>query len=194
MKNNELVQASVRLNQGKEKTVNEYKSLDELKTNHRHELVGGGMLILLGIIFLIGQWLPEAIGMMIPLFIGLVLLFWGVVVRHAGPIIPGGIMTGIGVGILLTEQLFPAANEAIFLFGFAGGWVLITIMTALFTKETHWWPLIVAGIMIVVGAAATWGGFLLTLLSWAGNVWPVALILVGIYLILRHAPAKVGNE
>jgi len=166
--------------------MNEYKMMDEIKNKHRSELVGGGVLILLGVIFLIGQWLPEAIGMLIPLFIGLVLLFWGVLVRHPGPIIPGGIMTGIGIGVLLTEQFFPTANEAIFLFGFASGWVLITIMTALFTKETHWWPLIVAAIMVVVAAAATFGGFLLTLLSWAGNVWPLALILVGVYLIIRH--------
>ena len=184
--NNKLVQANEGENQIKEKIMNESKSLDELKNNHRNELVGGGVLILLGIVFLLGQWLPDAVGMLIPLFIGLMLLFWGVLVRHVGPIIPGGIMTGIGIGVLLTEQFFPTANEAIFLFGFASGWVLITVASALFTDETHWWPLIVAAIMVVVGAAATFGGILLTLLSWAGTLWPIALILVGLYLVIRH--------
>lgn len=161
--------------------------MNELKMKNRNEIAGGSVLILLGVIFLLLQWLPDNLGVFIPFIIGVMLLGWGIVVRHAGPIIPGGIMTGIGVGVLLVEWIFPQANEAIFLLGFGMGWVLITVATALFTDETHWWPLIVAGIMLFIGAAATWGGMLLTLLSWAGSLWPLALILVGIYLLLRHA-------
>lgn len=160
--------------------------MNELKSTNRGELVGGGVLILLGVLFLIAQWLPENVGLFIPLVIGLVLLSWGIVIRHAGPIIPGGILTGVGVGVLLTEQFFPQADDAIFLLGFGAGWVIITLATALFTKETHWWPLIVAAIMFFVGAAAMWGGILSTLLTWAGSLWPLALILVGVYLLLRH--------
>lgn len=166
--------------------------MNEVKTNHRSELVGGGVLILLGVLFLIAQWLPDDMGLFIPLLVGVMLLGWGIVARHAGPIIPGGIMTGIGVGILLVEVIFPQANDAIFMFGFGGGWLLITVATALFTDETHWWPLIVAAIMWVIAAAATWGGILLTLLSWAGSLWPVGLILVGVYIIIRQSTNYEG--
>ncbi len=164
--------------------------MNELKMKNRNEIVGGGILILLGVIFLLLQWLPDNLGIFVPLIIGVVLLGWGIVAHHAGPIIPGGIMTGIGVGVLLVEWIFPQANDAIFLLGFGMGWVLITVVTALFTNETHWWPLIVAGIMLFIGAAATWGGILLTLLSWAGSLWPLALILVGVYLVIRQIAAQ----
>lgn len=163
--------------------------MNALNSSNRHELLGGSVLILLGVLFLVGQWLPTQIGLFIPLLVGLVLLTWGIVARHVGPIIPGGIVTGVGIGVLLVELLFPQANDAIFLLGFSLGWVIITVASALFTKETHWWPLIVAAIMLVVGAAATWGGILMTLLTWTGSLWPLALIIIGIYLILRHNTA-----
>lgn len=164
--------------------------MNELQTKKRSELLGGGILILLGLLFLLAQWLPDNLELFVPLTIGVLLLGWGIVARHAGPIIPGGILTGIGTGILLVERIFPNANDAIFLLGFGAGWVLITVATALFTDETHWWALIVAAIMLFIGAAATWGGVLLTLLSWAGSLWPLALILVGVYVIIRQIAAQ----
>ncbi|MEI2610793.1 MAG: hypothetical protein V9G20_19360 [Candidatus Promineifilaceae bacterium] len=160
--------------------------MNEFKSGKRNEIIGGGVLILLGLMFLVGQLLPPNMGLLIPLLLGIVFLAWGIVARHAGPIIPGGILLGVGVGVLLTEVFFPRANEAIFLFGFAGGWVVITLASALFTRETQWWPLIVATIMLVVAAAAMFGGFLLTILSWMGTLWPLIPITIGLWIVLRQ--------
>ncbi len=160
--------------------------MNELKSNNRGEMIGGGVLVLLGLTFFVGQWLPDNVGLFIPLLVGIMFLGWGILVRHAGPIIPGGIFVGIGLGILLIEVLLPEANEAIFLFGFGAGWLLITLASALFTDETQWWALIVGGIMWVIAAAATFGGVLFTVLSWVGTLWPLILIGFGLWLVVRH--------
>ena len=160
--------------------------MNELKSKNRGEMIGGGILILLGATFLIGQWLPDNGGLLIPLVAGIMFLLWGVLVRHAGPIIPGGIFVGIGLGILLNEVFFPEANDAIFLFGFGLGWLIITLASAVFTDETQWWALIVTAVMWTIAAAATFGGILLTVLSWAGTLWPLILIGIGLWVVVRH--------
>jgi hypothetical protein len=74
----------------------------------------------------------------------------------------------------------------LFLIGFAGGWVLITILSALFTDETHWWPLIPGGILAFVGLAISLGGAALNLLQLLGNIWPAGLIVLGLIVIWRQ--------
>ena len=70
-------------------------------------------------------------------------------------IIPGGVLTGIGLGILAMQVpvQFPAVDQnSIFLLCFALGWFLITLLTALFAS-TQWWALIPGGIMALIGGS-----------------------------------------
>ena len=149
--------------------------------------VGGIILIVIGLIALALQAGDYfGVGFMVLPAVGLALLGWGIVARHVGPIIPGGIFTGIGVGTILVNgggNINAENTGGLFLIGFAGGWVLITIASALFTDETHWWPLIPGGILAFVGIAISLGGIALDLLQFAGNVWPVGLIILGLVAI-----------
>lgn len=158
-------------------------------------LVGGFVLVLIGLLALAFQFLDafdaSFLGALIPLGLGLLFLVAGIVSREVGWLIPGGILTGIGTGIAFVagplDGLFPAADDGgLFLLAFAGGWFLITILSAIVTDETHWWPLIPGGIIGFIGLAVLFGGAFETVLTWLGYLWPVALIIGGLALLVQH--------
>jgi hypothetical protein len=166
----------------------------------RDSLGGGFILVIIGLIALVGQVVDldsfPNLGLFIVPTIGAVLLLWGILSREAGPIIPGGIMSGIGTGILLNSGPFEIVSEAneggIFMLSFALGWVLITVLTAVFTTETHWWALIPAAIMGLIGGTILVGGVFETILSFLGTFWPVALIALGGWILLQAARGKAS--
>jgi len=160
----------------------------------RDGLVGGLILIIIGFIALANQFidfdsLPN-LGLFIVPGIGALLLLMGIFTRDAGPIIPGGILSGIGLGSLLIAGPFDGflstQNEGgIFLLSFALGWVSITVLTAVFTRKTYWWPLIPAVIMGLIGGTVLVGGVFETALTLFGKLWPIALIALGVSVLLQ---------
>jgi hypothetical protein len=166
----------------------------------RDGLVGGIILVIIGLIAFVGQVVDldafPNLGLFIVPAIGAILLMWGVFTRDAGPIIPGGIMSGIGLGILLVAEPFelvsPENEGGFFMLSFALGWVLITVLTAVFTEETHWWALIPAAIMGLIGGTVLVGGFFETALTLLGKFWPVALIVLGASILLQAVRGKAS--
>ncbi len=151
-------------------------------------IVGGVMLILIGILAFAGQFitLPN-FGLFIVAGLGAIFLVWGILTRNGGLIIPGGILSGIGWGVVaLSSNLFAGSeNEGgIFLIVFALGWFSITLLTAIFTDETHWWALIPGGIIGVVGLAVSYGGVFMNVLDAAGKFWPLILIALGVWALI----------
>ena len=163
-----------------------------MDTKKRREWIGGVLLIVTGLFFLLNQFfdLPglDSLAIYFVLALGLFFLAWGVVSREDGLMIPGGILTGIGLGIaLIAGPLEIADGEAsggVFMGAFALGWVLITVFTALFTDETHWWPLIPGAIMALISGALLVSGPFAVALEWLGKLWPLALIAGGIAVLL----------
>ena len=155
----------------------------------RNRIISGLILILLGGLFLLDQFVQiPAMGNLFLPGLGIVFLLWGIVTRSSGLLVPGGILTGIGAGVYLMDVL-PLEGEAepgVFLLSFGGGFVLITLFSAIFTRETHWWALIPGGILAAIGGALFVGGTALDILEMVGKFWPVALILVGVWVILRR--------
>ncbi len=155
-----------------------------------HVLIGGISLILLGTAILLQRWFD--IGNYTVLLLGGLMLAWGAISRRTGWIIPGGVMTGIGLGILVMEgpwQFPPELRSGIFLLCFAFGWLLITLLTALLTC-VQWWALIPGGIMAVIG-----GSILLTngAVRWEdlNLVYAGILIAIGLIILLyRGRPTK----
>ena len=163
----------------------------EKKNSHsfNHRLVGGIILILFGITVLLQQWFD--ISTYAVLVLGCAMLVWGSVSHRSGWIIPGGVLSGIGLGILVMEGPwhFPVEQQnGIFLLCFAMGWFLITLLTALFTC-TQWWALIPGGIMALIG-----GSLLVTkgAVRWEdlNLVYAIILIFIGLILLVYRGRSK----
>ncbi len=157
-------------------------------TEKRSQLVWGVVLVSVGLWMLVSNFTGWELGAALPLVLGLFFLAWGSVSRKVGFLIPGGILTGIGMGAVLLEGPFNGlegeAAGGLFLLAFALGWALITLTSALFVRKIAWWPLISGGIMAFIGGALLIGDPMTTVLEYAGQGWPIVLIAIGLYLIL----------
>jgi hypothetical protein len=161
---------------------------NSLPQEQRHGFLGGAFMIILGVFFLAGQWLPDMAWLTLPAIASL-LLAWGIITRAAGPLIPAGILSGIALGAFL-NSFYPDGDDTgggVFLLGFAAGWLLIPLLTRVFAEETHWWPLIPAGIMGLIGLSIFMGGFMMTVLAWVGQLWPLVLIVIGAYMLYQQS-------
>jgi hypothetical protein len=161
----------------------------KIDNHHNHRIAVGIILIIFGAASLLQRWLD--IGNYIVLLLSLGMLVWGSISRRTGWIIPGGVLTGIGLGILAMESrwFFPLADQnGVFLICFALGWFLITILTAVFTC-TQWWALIPGGIMALIG-----GSILVTngTVHWEdlNLVYAVILISIGLVLVAYRGRTK----
>ena len=160
-----------------------------LSHSRRNRIISGLVLILLGGLFLVNQIVEiPAVGKLFLPGLGLIFLIWGMITRTGGLLIPGGILTGIGAGVYLMETLSLEGEQepGVFLMTFGGGFALITLLSLVFSDEKHWWALIPGGILAAIGAALYMGGAAMDVLEMIGKFWPVALILVGVWVIFRR--------
>ena len=171
-------------------------------TQQKKDLTGGLILVAIGLIALVGQFvtvsLPGNWGLLIVPGLGALFLVWGILTRNAGLVIPGGILSGVGWGIyaIVTPfSIWQGDNEGgVFLIFLGLGFGLITLITAVFTEETHWWALIPGGIIAFVGIAILFGGALLSVVAFLGKLWPVVLILLGISILVNANREKTSDE
>jgi hypothetical protein len=162
----------------------------------RDRMIFAIILIVVGAVGLASQYLDlsEQTGGWIVLLIGLGLLGAFVYTqRQYGYLIPGGIMTGLGIGIVASEALtFPSdevASGAIVLglgFGFLSIWVVGMLLRV---ERSHWWPLIPGGILAAVGAALLIGGQAVKVLDY----WGVVIIAIGIVVLWRGFAERRGR-
>jgi len=151
-------------------------------------LIGAGLLLLAGQLFTIGVWQLIMLDL---LFSGA-----GIATRTAGWFIPGGVLSGIGLGALLTESRLATGDPAeggLFLLAFAAGWLSITLLSQRFTDQPQRWALIPAGVMALIGTPLLMGAAgeatLAAVMGWVAFLWPLALITLGLVVLLRRRAA-----
>jgi hypothetical protein len=150
----------------------------------------GLILIGLGAIFLLDRLVPD-IGGYVPLIVGLGLFVAFLATRAYGFLIPAGIVSGVGAGILL-QQTYDQGG--IFLLALGAGFASIWLIGSLFRlRENHWWPLIPGGILATIGLVdlADESGQLADVLDIG---WPVLLVVVGLLVIIRALAQRRAGQ
>lgn len=173
--------------------------LDSIPGPQRSRLIAGMALVGLGLFLLVAQFVPaEWMGLLIFPVLAATFTAWGLLTRNFGLLVPGGVLAGIGLGTYLVTGPFAEATDppkgGIFLLAFAAGWVFITLLSP-FACGLKLWPLIPGGILALAGGLLFAGPAGLQVLEWAGRLWPLVLVIVGLGTLIsiaRHAPR--GNS
>lgn len=142
----------------------------------------GVILIAVGVTLFAVQ-LFDLDASVIVLVIGLVFASVFAATRRYGFLIAAGILTGLGTGIVLENAGLMGEPVAV---GLGLGFLAIYVVDLLTTgarQPGRWWPLVPGAILTVVAAAeSTFGPEGARLIE---RGWPVLLIAVGAWLLLR---------
>ncbi|MBN1484178.1 MAG: hypothetical protein JXA37_05605 [Chloroflexia bacterium] len=148
--------------------------MDEL---NRRRIIGGTILILLGIAFLAQQFIHGLGDSAFLFIIGGAFLVAYFVRQAYGLLIPGCILVGLGLGSI-GENTFIGVGDFSAL-GLGIGFIAIYVIARIYQGDSHWWPLIPGGILILVGVAS--------LTENLGRIfsvgWPLLLVLIGLLLL-----------
>lgn len=163
---------------------------DVQRRSAKNPYVGGMFLILLGVFMLFGQLTQWNFSWTVLVALAAFFLLWGLLTRTFGLLIPGSILAGVALGAGLTESLLPlyfgSGSAGVFLLSFSAGWALMALLSVFTEGGFRWWPLVPGGIIAAVGAALMAGPQGLQLLSYMNYVWPLALMGLGVFLLLRR--------
>ena len=153
----------------------------------------GVILLVIGGVALLSRSFEWNLGLMMPLLLGVVFLAWAVLARDCGLLIPGGILTGIGAGILVQRYADQGRDfdQGAFMLCFAAGWLLIPLLSWLVFKRRTLWPLWPAAALAFAGLVRLGGNDVREWLGTARAYWPVALIAVALFMLFTK-PRTTG--
>jgi hypothetical protein len=119
--------------------------------------------------------------------LGLAFLAAYVPTRRSGLLIPAGILTGLGIGLVISARGGPEAAAAI---GLGLGFVSVTAIDAILGDgRVTWWPLIPGGILMAAGTAQ-----LVESPDLGIYLAPGAVIVVGLVLTLSRPPTTAAQD
>ena len=146
-----------------------------MNTN-RARLIPGLVLIVLGIAFLLAQYFEFGPALFL-ILLGLVFLVPYALTRSYGLLIPGCILAGVGLGLLFDRP--PLGTAIAVPLGLGLGFIAIFVLQLIVARQSHWWPLIPGGLLMLVGIAE--GIPQAQVLFEKG--WPLILVLVGLLIL-----------
>ena len=147
--------------------------------NRRSQVAAGAALIVIGIVALALQYLDGPGRAVILLLAGgsfIAAYFYSDIY---GLLIPGGVLTGLGLGSLgeWREVAVRDPNAV----GLGIGFIAIYVVERLYRRRAHWWPLIPGILLVGSGLGARFGDVGHILWRWA----PAILVLLGVVLVVR---------
>ena len=155
--------------------------------NDRRSLTLGVVLLLLGGFFLLSRAFRFSGPGVILVLIGTIFLALSATRGFRGPLLPGGILLGLGAGFLLRtplEWLLP--RWASLVLGLGAGFLLVALLDRVAGRGARRPSPLVPGVILV--AVALFGVLaqhtpLLEVLARMQDLWPWALVLAGLLLV-----------
>lgn len=153
----------------------------------QHNYVPGLILIVVGAFLFFVQ--ATGIGAeAVVAIIGVGFLVAYAVTRHYGFLVPAGILSGLGLGIVYEVQVTSGGGAV--LIGLGLGFLFIFAVDLLVERRTAgWWPVIPGGIVGTIGLLVE--AEQRTALANVAHAWPIGLIVLGLILVvaqLRRPP------
>lgn len=151
-----------------------------------HGVAGGVILIALGIAVLFNTWFPAG-GAWLFLGLGAAFLVARVATGRSGYAVPAGILLGFGSFVWFSEVGLltgPGAGGMFFVFlglGFLASYAIAGRPEAV-------WPVLPGVLLIGFGAflQATMFGTPFAQYWWLAQYWPVSLIVIGVWVLIRN--------
>jgi len=137
----------------------------------------GAVLVVVGAV-LLGARFNDVLAAGGPaLWIGLGFLTWWAFSGNYGLLLPAGVLTGLGVGLMLDHAAFYGNPVAL---GLGVGFLAIYALDVLRRRRSSsWWPLVPGAVLVVVGLLQNTSGR-----DSLGELgWPLFLIVIGIIII-----------
>ena len=158
-----------------------------VQRSRRNQIAAGAALIVIGIIALSLQYFEEPGRAIVLLVAGgsfIAAYFYSDIY---GMLIPGGILSGLGLGSLADWQDVAVrdANAV----GLGIGFAAIYLIERVHRRRAHWWPLIPGVILIGSGLGARFGDVGHILWRWA----PVILVALGVLMVVKAIRRGSGS-
>ena len=96
--------------------------------------------------------------------------------KNFGLLVPGCILTGLGLGNLGRDSFLAFGESS--LLGLGGGFIAIFVIAKLYEGKSHWWPLIPGTIMLLMAIPSAYGLF-----EYLWQHWPLILVIVGAVIL-----------
>jgi hypothetical protein len=148
----------------------------------------GAVLVVIGAVLLGGRFNDVIAAGGPALWIGLGFLVWWAFSGNYGLLVPAGVLTGLGVGLMLADVEFYGNPVAL---GLGVGCLAIYALDTLRRqRRSSWWPLVPGVALVIVGLLQNTSGW-----DSLGELgWPLFLIVIGIIIIggalSRRAPRQ----
>lgn len=145
--------------------------------DRNRRIMAGAVLVVAGLGLLALQAFEGLGDEGILFFIGTLFVVGYFLRRTYGLLVAGCIILGVGLG-QTGERLIDTSGD-VTVIGIGIGFALIFVIDRLSKGDSHWWPLIPAGILLLIGLSQIGGSFA----DVASLLWPALLIVAGVVLL-----------
>lgn len=147
------------------------------KHRDRAALSMGSVLVVVGVVLLAGRFSAVVAAGGPALWLGLGFLTWWAFNGGYGLLVPAGVLSGLGLGLMLGEIGFYGNAVAL---GLGAGFLAIYALDALRRRRrSSWWSLVPGTVLVAVGLLQHTTGWD----TLGGLGWPLALIVVGLIIV-----------
>ncbi len=141
-------------------------------------IMAGAILVIAGLGLLALQTFEGLSDATVLMFIASLFIAGYFARRTYGLLVAGSVIFGVGLG-QIGQELLDVSGDMVPT-GIGIGFLLIYVIDRLTRGETHFWPLIPGGILLVIGLSSIGGSFA----DVAAFIWPALLIVGGVVLLI----------